>query len=410
MKIVSIAWCIYILLPAITYPQHLPDGHPDEYLITCTNKIFVDYKDYSGATRSGCYNSVAEAKNPPYRTTFDYYMAANNQSYFPVKIHIPDRELTKIAAISNSKCNTFSTEDARNCLNNSVAQWNALCNSSDRSIIVVDDENEAHTIIRFSELESDFSPNPGNTAANVKMYLRVTPSNPPHTAIAYRKNNMSHVPEMFFNITRTFLKESGVWSTDCPCDITCNENKLYCIPFCRILAHELTHMYGVYHNDANNLCWADDPYYDKFSLCYPGDPENMEFCNSWNTNINEVCDLSVRNIDKCVFCKRVCPDKCGNIPTNIVVDPVEEAKSFAVEIYPNPVKNIVVMQIDNGGDEAIEVAIYDILGNNIVRYEPIYERSSLIRIDLSYYFMRTGVYLVTASSRDEMTVKRVVVE
>jgi hypothetical protein len=86
----------------------------------------------------------------------------------------------------------------------------------------------------------------------------------------------------------------------------------------------------------------------------------------------------------------------GNFSTNGVLN-TNEISIQSVAVYPNPVKDILTIQ----GVENAELAIFDILGKEIIRKSDI---SSVESISVSQ--LQAGTYIITLSRDGEMTTKK----
>ena len=76
-----------------------------------------------------------------------------------------------------------------------------------------------------------------------------------------------------------------------------------------------------------------------------------------------------------------------------------EAQSFKItKVYPNPVKNYVSVELQSEVTGVIEVKLFNILGTEIKKWDPIFlsQVDQKLKIDLS--FVKSGVYILKISS------------
>ncbi|PKR81292.1 hypothetical protein CW751_05585, partial [Brumimicrobium salinarum] len=78
-------------------------------------------------------------------------------------------------------------------------------------------------------------------------------------------------------------------------------------------------------------------------------------------------------------------------------------KDFEIQIYPNPTKGPLFIQLENYGDTSFELSLVDALGKII--HNEVFS-SEEVKLDLSA--LRKGVYFVRLNSNNQVKVYRVV--
>lgn len=79
---------------------------------------------------------------------------------------------------------------------------------------------------------------------------------------------------------------------------------------------------------------------------------------------------------------------------------LNENKSFLLtKAYPNPIKDIVTIQLQSTIAGDIQVKLYNILGVQVKVWDPIYlsQGDQQIRLDLSW--IKTGVYILKITNQ-----------
>lgn len=80
-----------------------------------------------------------------------------------------------------------------------------------------------------------------------------------------------------------------------------------------------------------------------------------------------------------------------------------EQQSFSIErVYPNPVKDFVILEIQSKISGAIQVNLYNILGTEIKKWDSNNLRQGIqkLKLDLSSY--KSGVYILRISAAGQV--------
>lgn len=83
-----------------------------------------------------------------------------------------------------------------------------------------------------------------------------------------------------------------------------------------------------------------------------------------------------------------------------------ETQSFSIsKVYPNPVKDFVTVDIQSGISGSFQICLYNILGTEVKKLEPIYlsQGDQALKIDLSSF--KTGIYILKITGSDQVCSK-----
>lgn len=362
----------------------------------CKNKINLYYYDkVSKEYKIGCFDSIEELRNDPDKLPINYQ--TTGYSYFPLKIALPDYDLFIIQALQAGKCATFSADDVRACFLSAVNMWNSIC--PDRQIEIVALDDNAHVVVRASDNISDFT-NPNSNkiiTAKVTMSPRAHRINGVVTEVWWHRDEKSHQPKLLLNMTKEFQDAYRmIWTTECPCDAECEYT---CISICHNLLHEIAHLYGVLHQDG---CMLSDINYDEYAILHPDEKP----CNVNSPRYSDVCNRELRNIDKCIFCKTLCPERCNTVVgIEVLQDDAELPSSF--QVYPNPSNGIVVVKNISKLITSFSCTLYGSDGVKIVDCGSNIGSLNEISIDFNILGVCRGDYFLVIKNENDFSVRRI---
>ena len=75
-----------------------------------------------------------------------------------------------------------------------------------------------------------------------------------------------------------------------------------------------------------------------------------------------------------------------------------------VNIYPNPTKGFIIIDIDDDSENAYSIEVLNIIGQRVYSEKEIMNRNLVI--DLSSY--STGIYFVKISKADQLFIKKII--
>jgi len=80
-----------------------------------------------------------------------------------------------------------------------------------------------------------------------------------------------------------------------------------------------------------------------------------------------------------------------------------EQTLFSIErVYPNPVKDIVILEIQSKVSDAVQINLYNILGTEVKKWDSnnLHQGSQKLKLDLSIY--KPGVYILRISAAGQV--------
>lgn len=83
-----------------------------------------------------------------------------------------------------------------------------------------------------------------------------------------------------------------------------------------------------------------------------------------------------------------------------------DSQVFSInKVYPNPVKDFVIVDFQSGKSGQVQIVLFNILGAEIKKWEPKYvsQGDQQLKIDLS--FAKTGVYILKMTSSGKVCTK-----
>lgn len=99
---------------------------------------------------------------------------------------------------------------------------------------------------------------------------------------------------------------------------------------------------------------------------------------------------------------------------NPVVTPASEAKSTSFEtslnepdfsvnkVYPNPVKDKVTLEIQDGQPGDVQLSLINILGSVVKRWEPVYLNRGEQKIKLDLSSFQPGIYFLRLTKSNQV--------
>ena len=74
---------------------------------------------------------------------------------------------------------------------------------------------------------------------------------------------------------------------------------------------------------------------------------------------------------------------------------IAENQSFSIKkIFPNPVKDIVTVDVNTVGSGNIQVSLFNILGTEVKKFEPIYLSLGEQQFQLDLSILKHGIYIL----------------
>ena len=74
---------------------------------------------------------------------------------------------------------------------------------------------------------------------------------------------------------------------------------------------------------------------------------------------------------------------------------ISENQSFSIKkIFPNPVKDIVTVDVNTVSSGNIQVSLYNILGTEVKKFEPIYLSMGEQQFQLDLSILKQGIYIL----------------
>ena len=124
---------------------------------------------------------------------------------------------------------------------------------------------------------------------------------------------------------------------------------------------------------------------------------NKTFCQMPNDNYTLVagdCDDNDASIN---------PDSTENCDGALNMD---DNELFHFKIYPNPVKEKLVIKLYNSIVDDVTINIYDALGRKISEFEGYDKSEIIIKIDKTY---QNGVYIINIKNDDKIVSQKFIV-
>lgn len=82
---------------------------------------------------------------------------------------------------------------------------------------------------------------------------------------------------------------------------------------------------------------------------------------------------------------------------------IPDNQSFLIsKIYPNPVKDVVSIEIQSQESGLLKIKLYNILGTEIKNWEPVNITPVDQKLKLDLSFLRSGVYILKFSKSDQV--------
>ena len=392
--------------------ERMPDG------FTPPPSEINQYKQESGSRHAWWKSTVKCAINPASLAVTDQVIVSNkfrqdpgSAKYWPINLCVSEMSLMdiKIHTTENGKCgSTFDIDNARQCIEDAIMKWWQVCRDDTINIVVNYDIDGSHC-------GSD--QNWGKIAASYDS--RLFPKDPKKplefmeakTLIAsrifedvsgkivrkefipniYTMENGDKIgtPSIIFNLS----EKSRVFSTKCPCEEECEKN---CTPFCFMILHEIGHVFGIYDfsekcpqsQNNNNVMYG-------YSSGYVNPPGPK-----WPaSNIEKLCNYSLRTDDKCAMCQLNCVQKCALLS----VEKISPEQNNSILLFPNPTNADV--RIYSKGLVIRKYILFDAIGRPV---ENMQYSEGAREIELQTVNLVPGTYLLYVFQKEIATVYKII--
>lgn len=80
-----------------------------------------------------------------------------------------------------------------------------------------------------------------------------------------------------------------------------------------------------------------------------------------------------------------------------------DAQSFSIhKVYPNPVKDLLTIDLHSAGSGAIQISLINILGSEVKKWDEFFlsQGDQKVRIDLSPF--KSGMYILKIAQQDQV--------
>lgn len=80
-----------------------------------------------------------------------------------------------------------------------------------------------------------------------------------------------------------------------------------------------------------------------------------------------------------------------------------EQSSFSIErVYPNPVKDVAIIEIQSKVSDAVQITLYNILGTEIKKWDSNYLHQGAQKLKLDLSIFKSGVYILRISAAGQV--------
>jgi hypothetical protein len=185
--------------------------------------------------------------------------------------------------------------------------------------------------------------------------------------------------------------------------------------FYQLAEHEIGHFLGLEHpnqKDGSGMtcsnCYTQNPLYTTDSLGnHIFHPTGFHTVMAGGNNIANSPPLALTNEDECQFQKLYCPESClshgGGCALDGVSQPAPVQDWFNPEVFPNPTSGGMTLTFTLSERSLTQIAIYDVLGNQVRFVSSGYEESGPQSISLGTESLPSGNYVCRVRVGDRVS-------
>ncbi len=275
------------------------------------------------------------------------------------------------------------------CIDNSYNEWTSLCPSNVISAQKVDAGTGAECCIRiqYSNAENDFNQLGDVRTVHASAYWRTQVNT---GFIQCEGINASDRTKISINHTGKYLA-GRIQVYPCPPPSSCSTAGRRTVNLCRILKHEIGHIFGLDHLENN---WPD------CGNSFVGDVMHG------NANPSNGCDNPpLSTWDKCYFCAVYCPTEC-TFTTSVGMN---NMSGIDCSIIPNPAKTGVSINFNTSSFIPKTFTIINSLGQTVGSYKANECQMNSTSYSLYLPYLSSGAYLVRIDNNDSYFHKRLII-
>ena len=93
----------------------------------------------------------------------------------------------------------------------------------------------------------------------------------------------------------------------------------------------------------------------------------------------------------------------SNLKAGTVSEKISDTQSFSIDkVYPNPVKDLITLELQSTQPGAIQVTLINILGTEVKKWEEFYlnQGDQKLKLDLSQF--KSGVYILKIVKQNQV--------